>query len=407
MQGHEYNIQGHHPDGLKTYVKMTAEVDFTHHFNYTKSMPTRDDYIGQNNPAIFKYATDNNLIPDDVLDSPMIQEEDLKDLANTAFANPYARTYPCHTKAACVNSALWDAATHPGNELVTANIKKMAAAQGIQAEVDNIYNHFAEAFTKAAAANEPQVKEAAYALTLTKEDGTEDHFFNITEAQDTIRSAEEADRQYRAGNIADPYFRKIASSLVGAAAEQGVPQEELPRSVRAFGTTRVPDPYMAELAVRDFCKRSNVAPEPYVQEVLALQAIMEKAAAMDEAINGASYIADKMCELNLSNGILPGVEDSPYSLIFQGPTMDEFMKYAGSTVYIMDVPVPAEEVINIPATTIDTQFAPQAGQMIHAAQAKLQEETADAMDKVAAAAEALSKLSPGAARQLLWVLSQQ
>lgn len=368
----------------------------------------REDFIGQNNPAIIKYATDNGLIPDDVLDSPMIQEEDLKELSNTAFANPYARTYPCHTKAACVNSALWDAATHPGNELVTANIKKMAAAQGITETVDNIYNHFEEAFSKAAAANEQTpVKEAAYALTLTKDDGSEDHFFNITEAQDTIHSAEEADRQYRAGNIADPYFRKIASSIVGAAAEQGISQEELPRSVRAFGTTRVPDPYMAELAVRDFCKRSNVAPEPYVQEVLALQAIMEKAAAMDEAMKAASYIADKMCELNLSNGLIPHEEDSPYSLIFQGPTMEEFMKHAGSTVYIMDVPVPAKEVIDIPATTIDTQFAPQAGEMIHAAQAKLQEEAVDDMDKVAAAAEALSKLSPGAARQLLWVLSQQ
>lgn len=370
-------------------------------------MATREDFIGQNNPAILKYATDNGLIPDDVLDSPMIQEEDLAGLANTAFANPYNRTYPCHTKVACVNSALWDAATHPGNELITANIKKMAAAQGLTEEVNAIYNHFENAFTKAAAAQPTQAApEETYALTLTHDDGTADNFFPTTYPLDVVHSAEDADRQYRAGNIGDSIFRKVASAIVEAAHAHRVAQSELPRNVRVIGTMRVPDPYMAELAVQNFCKRSNVNPDPYMSEIHALQGAMEQVETMEDAIKMASVVADHLCDMNAANGLFAMGEDSPYALIFQGPEMGDFMKHAGSTVYVMDVPIPAQEIINLPANMVDTRFAPQAVEMIHSAQAKLQEEAADDMAKVAAAAEILSQLSPGAKRQLLLALSQ-
>lgn len=365
-------------------------------------MATRDDFIGQNNPNVQIYAAENGLIPEYVDEAPMITEEDIAGLSNTAFANPYARTFPCHTKVACVQSALWDAATHPGNELVTNNIIKAAAAHGVSEDVEKIYTHFREAFTKAAAAKPEPPRE--YALTLTDDDGREDRFFDISDPVATMHSAEEADRQYRAGNIADPYFRKIASSVTEAAAAQGIDEKELPRSIRVFGTTRMADPYMAKPAMVAFCKRSHVDPAPYLQKIAQLQAAMEKAAMMDEAQIVANAIADSIVDLNVSNGLTPSIADTPYNLIFTGPTEEEMKKRAANTVYMMDVPVPAQAIIDIPDETIDTRFAPQAAGLIRQAQGRLQQ---DDMDKAAAAAELLSQLSPGAMKQLLKNLSQQ
>lgn len=373
---------------------------------YTCLMPTREDFIGQNNPNVQIYAADHGLIPAYVDDSPMITEEDMAGLDNTAFANPYRRTYPCHTKVACVQSALWDAATNPGNELVTNNIRKMAAAHGVSEDVEKIYTHFRDAFTKAAAANaEVKEEEPEYALELIDDNGEKQGFFEVTYPQDVVHSAEEADKQYRAGNIGDSPLRKIASGLVKAAKRHNVPEEELPRTIRTFGTTRIPDPYEAEVTVRDFCKRSNVNPAPYLDGVNRLQQFMEKASAITDAIMAANLVADGMVELNLRNGITPRLEDSPYTLLFNGPELEDFNKRAASTVYIMDVPVPAQAVVGMPDEFVTAHFASKAASIIHQAQERLK--GGDDLEKAAAAAELISQMSPEAKKELLRALATQ
>lgn len=367
-------------------------------------MPKRDDFIGQNNPNVQIYAAENGLIPEYVDDAPIITEEDISGLDNTAFANPYARTYPCHTKVACVQSALWDAATHPGNELVTNNIKKMAAAHGVAEDVEKIYTHFREAFTKAAAPKPEPEPEQTYALTLAHEQGHEQGYYPTTYPQDVLQSAEEADQAYRAGNIGDVEYRKIASALIDAAESHAIPVEELPRTVRAFGTTRIPDPYEAALTVRDFCKRSGVDPRPYVKEVEDLQGQMAEATDLDMAIKMANFVASKLVGLNLANGLTPAMQDSPYTLLFSGPERAEFNKRAANTVYILDVPVPAQAMLSLPPEVVTSHFAPQAAGMIRQAQARLEQ---DDLEKAAAAADIISQMTPEARKQLLRTLARQ
>lgn len=371
---------------------------------YTDDMPKRDDFIGQNNPNVQIYAAENGLIPDYVDEAPVITEEDIAQLDNTAFANPYARTYPCHTKVACVQSALWDAATNPGNELVTNNIKRAAAAHGVAEDVDKIYTFFSDAFQKAAAPKPVAQPEPQYAITLADDAGRQTGFFETTYSQDVLNSAEEADRQYRAGNIGEPEFRKIATAIVEAAEQHALPVNELPRTIQVYGTDRLPDPYGAEIVVRDFCKRSNVNPDPYMRGVNQLQQAMAQSDAIEDMIKMANMVADQMVQLNLHNGIVPKTQDSPYTLLFSGPTRREMQKRAANTVYIMDVPVPAQAMLQLPATTIERRFAPQAAGVIKQAQARLQQ---DDMEKAAAAAELISTMSPAAIKQLLKTLVQE
>lgn len=370
-------------------------------------MTKRSDYLDNNNPGIFNYATTQGLFPDWALDSDMPSSDSVKELHNNAFANPYTREYPCHNKAATIMSAVWDAANHSEPELVTQNIKKMAAAHGISEEVENVYNHFEQAFMAKEASAMPAPVARQYALSIDHEGqnglGVEG-YYEITYPDDVILSAEKAASDYRYGNLGDVPMRKVASAIMDAVAHFNVPMDEIPLSVQTFGAPRIPDPYEAAYNIQEFAKSAGVSPDPYMAVVGALANMLEKASSVQEYVTLGDLAAERLVELNTQNRLFPKEASSPIRLIFCGPTYEEVFAKAASVVPIMGIPVPKNVVLALGDDVIDVNFSKEAAATIKEAKNTLNQ--GDYIDYAEQASQNINKLPESASRHLLGLLSE-
>lgn len=368
-------------------------------------MTNRDDYVGDKNPTVLLYAMENGLLPQDMWKEPIPNEESISDLSDNAFANPYSREYPCHTKVACMISAVWDASKGSAHPLVSANIRKHASAQGIEAEVETIYNHFHEVEEKQAAAVPAQPHQ--YALQITDpQTNTTDGYFDITYPHSIVPAAEEATLAYQRGQLGDPVMAKVAGAIMKAAMAFAVPVDEIPQTVRVFGVQRLPDPYRGQVCITDFAKQAGAQNvQDYLDTMLALQEMVKEAATMDEAIAAGTAAANHIYTLNNQNGIYPtGLSETPYALVFGGPSVDEFRKQADSCVPIANVPVPADVIASVPQNVILGNFSKEAAIQILQAQQVLQ--GAPSMEKSSAASNILARLTPEATSNFLRILSE-
>ena len=369
-------------------------------------MSNREDYVGDKNPTVLLYAMDNNLLPQSTWQEPIPSLDSIGDLADNAFANPYSRTYPCHTKAACMMSAVWDAskgATHP---LVSANIRKHASAQGISEEVDNIYKHFEESFDKQAAATPPE-PERQYALQIVDPATNEpDGYFDITYPHSVLSAAEEADTAYQRGQLGDPLMAKVANAIVKAATAFTLPVAELPITVQTFGTQRLPDPYRGQVIIASFAKKAGVKNiDDYTDTMLALQEMAKAASTPMDMVYAGQAAANHIYQLNNANGIYPtDLQETPHALVFGGPTIEDFQKEAASCVPIANVPVPAYAITALPDGVVLANFSKAAAATILAAKQGL--EGQPSIEKSSAASDLLASLTPEATSNLLRILSE-
>lgn len=362
------------------------------------------DYVQCENPAIFMRLHEENLIPDYVLESPRVTEEDTEGLSVVAFADPYTRSYPCHTKAACWQSAAWYAGTAGDEVHVRENIEKMAAAHGISEDVAKVFDCFNEEFAKVAEAE--IVEEPQYALSMNlggyQGRGFE-QYYPINNYHEVTRSGEEVAEDYLGGMLPMPIMRKVASTLMKAAAAFDVPTCEMPRIVCQFGIQRLPDPFAAEVMI-DMRKRAGVDIAPYVAMLTGLQEAMKKSASYTDSIALANNVADQMYQLDFDNGIsYTGRVEDPYNLLFSGPAVEELEKAASQVVDIMNVNVPVVDFLNLSDEKIDAIFSKKAAAIIK--QAKAQLEGSPAMEKTAAAANMLSTLPTEVSKILLSTLA--
>lgn len=370
-------------------------------------MSNREDYVGDKNPTPFLYAMDNNLLPQETWKEPIPNVESISGLADAAFANPYSREYPCHTKVACMLSAVWDASKGSDNPLVSANIRKHAAAHGVGAEVEEIYDHFEEVSEKAAAAAPVAAVPHQYALQLTDpKTNITDGYFDITYPHSIVPAAEEATLAYQRGQLGDPIMAKVANAIVKAATAFAIPMEEMPPAIRVFGIQRLPDPWRGQVCIQSFAKQAG-APnvEDYTDTMLALQEMLKEAASAEAAWAAGMAAANHIHALNNENGIYPAaLDDTPQAMVFGGPSMDEFRKQAETCVPIADVPVPADAILAVPQTVILGNFSKEAAIRILQAQQTLQ--GAPSMEKSAAASNILATLTPEARSNFLRILSE-
>lgn len=354
---------------------------------------------------MFLYAMDNNLLPQEAWKEPIPSLDSIGDLADTAFANPYSRTYPCHTKVACMLSAVWDASKGQEHPLVSANIRKHASAQGIGECVDSIYKHFEEVEEKQAAAV-PPTPERQYALQIQQPNNEVDGYFDITYPHSVIPAAEEATVAYRRGQLGDILMSKVANAIVKAATAFAIPVDELPQAVQVFGVPRLPDPYRGQVCISAFAKQAGVPDvSMYTDTMLALQEMMKEAHTTEDMILAGQAAEQQLYRLNNENGVYPAhLDDTPHAMIFGGPTVDEVIKVASSTVPIANVPVPAEAIQAIPDQIIVANFSKAAASTI--LQAKHGLAGGPSMEKSAAASDTLATLTPEATSNLLRILSE-
>lgn len=323
------------------------------------------DFITDQNPSVYLFMRDRDMLPDYVLKSNKLTPEDTEVLDKVAFADPANRLYPCHTKSACWQSAAYFASKHETNDRLKGNIEKMAAHHGIAEDVQKVFAAFEEEFQKAASADTGMEKKA-YALELDmggfQGRGVE-KFYPINDKFEIVRASEDATSDYKHGTIPMYAMRKIAFNIMEAAEEQGVPANELTVQVQHLGTRRLPDPYAAETLV-GMRKRAGVDIAPYEQAIKTLQEKMAGLGAM-EAIEAADdtakdiYFMDKEAGINYKRDQL-----DPYALLFTGPTINDLEKAAATTVNIKGINVPVEDVVNLADNTIDNVFSKASGDVI-------------------------------------------
>ena len=377
---------------------------------HNKAM-ANNDYVGDNNPAILTFAHSNGLLPDYFLDSEQITAENTKNLYKVAFADPENRKFPCHTKAACLHSAIWYAANNMNEPEIKSGIEKLAAVHGISEDVTKVFDAFGSVIEKAAAAikedNEDTMEK--YALSIDFEGfrgrGIE-NFYPINNPAEINDSADKAYKDYCKGNLPLPAFRKAAHAITKAAEEHGMLHEEIDPTVTSVGADRLPDTDFAEscLAMRKQAGVENL--EPY-KAILAevVEGIEKVASSAEELIEIGEAAAEAMYKLDVSNGIVKysnAVMD-PYTMLFSGPTVDEFLKEAAQCVNLRGVHVPIVDLMNISDSKIDKMFSPGAGEIVKAAKKMLEGE--NSIQKCAAASTHLEQLTKEASNILLKMLA--
>ena len=370
-----------------------------------------NDYVGDNNTASLTFAFQNGLLPDYFLDSPQVTAENTKNLYKVAFADQENRKFPCHTKAACLHSAIWYAANKMEEPAVKAGIEKLAAVHGISKDVEKVFDTFASAIEKAAAAKEAAEEKPMkkYALTINFEGfrgrGVE-NFYPINNPVEIAAAADNAFKDYCKNNLPLPAFRKVAHAIMKAAEEHEMLHTEIDPTVTSVGADRLPDTDFADscLAMRKMAGVQNL--EPY-KAILAqvVEGIEKVASSADELIEIGEAAAEAMYKLDLSNGIekySSSVID-PYSMIFSGPTVDEFLKEASQCILLRGVHVPIVDFMNIADSKIDKMFSPGTGAVVKSAKKMLEGD--NSIQKCAAASTQLEQLTKEASNILLKILA--
>lgn len=321
------------------------------------------DFVTANNPAIFGYLQEKDAIPGYVLSSNKISKEEVDCLDKVAFANPVDRLYPCHTKEACWESAAYFAGSGETDATVKGNIEKMAKFHGIEEDVTSVFAIFEGEMNKIASAEDTTPKGIEkYALTLDFQGfqgrGVE-NFYPINNEAEIVASSDACTADYKAGKIPTGAMRKIASAITEAAIAHNVDLSELTAEARLFGTRNTPDPEAASVLVH---MRKSAAHEELVAE---LQEKLAGSKDMYEAITLTNEIAEKMLTLDKQAGVRygKGVLD-PYSMLFTGPTIEEFEKAAASTISLRGVNIPVEDFVNLSDKDIDINFSSKSASII-------------------------------------------
>lgn len=363
-----------------------------------------NDFTTDSTAAVFAYADDNGLVPDFVKKASIITKEDVKDLPDIAFADPANRLYPCHTKEATVLSAIYHKSNMDDNQRVWDTICKRAAAFQVQDEVEQICRHFdglVDNHIKSASANEPQVMQK-FALTITHND-QEHNFYDISTRPDTLVAMEDVTNDFQAGTIELPWMRKIASAVMEAAREFGI-QDNASGVLKKFAQIRMPDIQKANTLVtlRNQDVDSSIG---YADIMNKLASDLMGSENFEQAMDAADTAASLMYSLDKKAGVQYGpLQPDPYDIIFCGPSIEEFEKHASTHVYISDVPVPVEDILNVSDTRIQQMFSKNASAVITDAIKPLREGTVTS-DTTSECHIKLASLDPKVRLKLLEVLA--
>lgn len=359
-------------------------------------MATKNDFVTDQNPDILIHLHEqDNLVPDYVRNADVITEEDCDTLMPNAFADPFSRQHPCHTKAACWLSAAYCAAKREDSPIIARNIEKFASMHSIEEDVRRVQQHFDSLFEKAAAAAavedaEPAVEKFAMVIDYEGADGRgEEGIYPLNTEWEIIGSSEQATRDYRNGALPLPMFVKVAQAIMDAS--DVVDLRDIDQEVRMYGTQRLPDPYGLETLVL-MRKNAGVETEPYLRLIHELQPAIVKSASVNDALAAASQLAEGLFNLDRHNNISygPNTQD-PYRMLYTGPTVADMEKHAATTVNIMNVPVPVTDILNMSDKRVDQLFAASTAQVIKEAKAIL--EGAPAIEKSSAAADKIATLN--------------
>lgn len=367
---------------------------------------TESDFVMDQNPAVFAHLADQGLVPDYVMSSQRVTPEETAPLSVVAFADPFKRRFPCHTKAACWQSAAYFAGNNMHEQHIKDNIVKMAAAHDIADDVQAVFDSFQSEFDKVAAKVYEAQPMQKYAMTIDFEGfqgrGVEE-FYPLNSYSDVITASDDATRDFRIGSLPMDAMRKVACNIIDAAAEYDVPLEELTPEIRNMGVKKLPDPFAAGelIGIR---KNAGVDMTPYLAAMAMLGEAITKTASADAAIAMADDVAAQIVRMDNQNGIIySNMMPNPYDIIFTGPSLEDMNKAAAQLVVIEGVRVPVADFLNLSDSVVDKTFSSRISEVIKSAKADVSGDCT--IEKCANANEKMLTLPVDARKVLLAVLS--
>lgn len=350
------------------------------------------DFISDNNSVRYLlYAQKQNLFPEYVETSPLLEAKDVEGLNKVAFADPDRREYPCHTDYATWLSACYFASSGCDNKEIRARIEKQAAYHKISDDIKTLFDTFSK-FVKSAAAPQPEepIEKFAFVIDFAGAAGKNKvGYYPINNLNEMYKSADEATEDYLSGNLEPTEFISITEEIVKAAAEIGVPATSFEPIIGRYGARNLPEfanahsgafyrgLYNAEAG--DRCKAALAEAEE----------LFQKSATFDEGVKIGRELAMTYRELDKEYNIpyMGNIAD-PFTEICVGMSESTLNKYASQSVRIADVFVPAVDFVNLDVDSIVTDYSKNTIDLLKEAKTALQEGISKATVKQASTAVA-------------------
>lgn len=296
------------------------------------------DFVRDKNPTAIYDAE----LPDYVKSASVIGAADLEGLADVAFADRSRRLHPVHTKEAALLSALYLAGNGEEGSDAFKVAKQMCEMHGAGRDLER------------AVASLPTAKMASatplrkFALEVDFGDGNVGQYYPVGDAEDVAQSARFLDKDFFENRLPEHVFRRAARGVMKAAAQLGVSDRMITRTVKEAGQRRLHSPGGGADGVAER-ERLGVPGDGLG---------VYKAAADLAVAHGTKEACLEACDIWRNLDTFHGVDQlgsseksakDPEAYFFNGPTEEELDKAAGEYVAILDVLVPASAVAAVKA----------------------------------------------------------
>ena len=345
------------------------------------------DFVKDQNPRPVYLADQLVGLPEYVKTANTLVVEDLKGLQDIAFADPAAREYPVHTKAATWLSAAYCLGTD-SDEKKMGIIKAAADTWGISEDIDALEIALA---SHVKAASEPVSR---YALTVDFGEhgpGGTRNFYPINDPSEIAVAARNMTKGAADRTLPLEYFRAGSIELVKAAREMHMDMNDIHPRVLAIGEERLPD-FDNALEIAELRKHAGVDTEGLELYKLAALGAQNEPQEIDKWLD-LWLDLDHTYQVKYSSVLLP----DPFVAFFAGESLAVIDKMATEMVLVGDVMIPKTVFAGVPSVRIEQHFSKSACVSIQEAQGVASATPHLATDK-------LASLSPSETKTLLEVL---
>ena len=310
------------------------------------------DHVGDANPVYFFKAAESLELPDYLMSTPMLSQEDVAPLPSYSFADRNNRLFPIHTKEATLMSAMCFYGRQYRDPQIEQGITKAAASHDVSELVESFKTLF-HVQIKQAAAPEPR-----YALAYN--DGTQvRYYFPIDGETELCQSARKLTKAAKDMRLPLAFVKTAAEAMCDRAQELGlVPEATLPAEVVNLGTVRIVDFEAAKEAAalrQEFAGVDGESLALYYDTIESAKVAYQAGESIQDYID-VIEILDQAHNVKYSHLLA-----DPYRMFYSGPSVSDVQKFANEVVFVGEIAVPTEVLAATPDNRIEDWFdAPNA-----------------------------------------------
>lgn len=314
------------------------------------------DQTTDQNPTPLFYLADLGIAPELCKEAGVPNA----DLPDAAYACPSLRLFPVHSKSATFQSLAYFHGLGYDDPRTSLRLKQAAVAYDIL----DLHDQVVQVFTSQTKQADAQAQ--LMALRVGEESDSRGFYPMNTDVEIDL-SDESIRKDANEGRLPLPLARRACLALVKRAGEIGYDLQDLHRWTRDLGTPRLPDMESAassiQLRRQALSGRKSAADLHTVDQ--AYQDLIDSCAQdvrdtpdwddqlmLVEKYASLLYDLDQVAGVEYKNRI-----EHPYQAMFAGPTVDEWEKEAGETLFLDDQMVPVSAFRQVPDNVLSVRFS--------------------------------------------------